>query len=1068
MAKSSRVCGSGLFHKVFTEGPLEVLISQCDAITAASLVGSSKSILQSAKYSATLPASQPFGLPCVLCCDPADKPWVFKEDLPVHSKCKLLPLDRFSYDGLMPHGKDEERAGANGDWIAMVGPEGKWNLLNVYTHRKIKLPSLRKKLETTRNPLIFEYQRSAIQLQKIAICQVPTAARGYKDFSLVAIFDFAIAYLHGEYPRTWIFLENQFQYGAIYCDAIIHNGLVFAVTELGNVYAWDPNQFAAGGTFMSITLGEATKLLDNMMINYSEWHTERAPQGKKVNSVEETSSLSDKIDAIMSMLVNDRTNIDPNNVPLASLVAQEEHVDVNFIKNNNFNNNAYRNNSSNNYRPYPYNNGNGYGNSYGNSYNNNRSSPPGLEAMLKEFISTQTAFNKSVEEKLGKIDILASKVDSLAADVDLLKSKVMPNENHHNKIVTTANAIQVRINENIRLMAELRARWDREENEKLAKEKNVAKVWTITTTSNANATHVAAPPTNTNKRIGVSNVSTSNAKTAETACDKAAEIFSNIGDDDPIALDYNGLNFDDCHISEVIKFLQKLAKSPNASAINLAFTHHITNALIKAREEKLEREASIPKKLEDGWEPIIKMKVKDFDCNALCDLGASISVMPKKIYNMLDLPPLKNCYLDVNLADHSTKKPLGKVDNVRITVNNNLVPVDFVVLDIECNASCPIILGRPFLRTVGAIIDMKEDDKKHRVEENSILSDDKGEMACQSFKPPTPPCLLSMETDAAGPGTDEPIPGIIVPHEEGCGLGLPPAVETGGAAGAASVEPLVNGVVPREFSELEQNGLPIVKTDLTGADAGVATDDPAPEGGFVLVEPVMTMPTVLTGGGPGAGRVEPLAKGVVPRESSEVDIGGLPSVETSGLPGAGIVEISANGAVPPDSYELEHVPDVPSVEPDAPVSSGDDSAESDQEGSASLGQDVSCHSPEPELKSATVAYIARTVLQALKIQLGGSQDQLLQAIVTTKDQPACFVISCILFDKLKHCNWRIVQSHQHGERSYVYVKMIHADLVRFHDKMYGWGEARATFCSIHTVFALEPDPMDAYPVVQLS
>ncbi|KAK1630487.1 hypothetical protein QYE76_004802 [Lolium multiflorum] len=480
---------------------------------------------------------------------------------------------------------------------------------------------------------------------------------------------------------------------------------------------------AAGGTFMSITLGEATRLLDNMMINYSEWHTERAPQGKKVNSVEESSSLNDKVDAIMSMLVNDRTNIDPNNVPLASLVAQEEHVDVNFIKNNNFNNNAYRNNSSNNYRPYPYNNGNGYGNSYGNSYNNNRNSPPGLEAMLKEFISTQTAFNKSVEEKLGKIDILASKVDSLAADVDLLKSKVLPNENYHDKITTTANAIQVRINENIRLMAELRARWDREENEKLAKEKNIAKVWTITTTSNANATHVAAPPTHTNKRIGVSNVSTSNAKreklpetakTAETACDKAAEIFSNLGDDDPIALDYNGLNFDDCHISEVIKFLQKLAKSPNASAINLAFTHHITNALIKAREEKLEREASIPKKLEDGWEPIIKMKVKDFDCNALCDLGASISVMPKKIYNMLDLPPLKNCYLDVNLADHSTKKPLGKVDNVRITVNNNLVPVDFVVLDIECNASCPIILGRPFLRTVGAIIDMREGNIKYQ------------------------------------------------------------------------------------------------------------------------------------------------------------------------------------------------------------------------------------------------------------------------------------------------------------------------------------------------------------------
>jgi hypothetical protein len=117
----------------------------------------------------------------------------------------------------------------------------------------------------------------------------------------------------------------------------------------------------AGDTFMSITLGAATKLLANMMVNFSEWHTERTPQGKKVNSVEETSSLSDKIDTIMLMLANDRANVDPNNVPLASLVAQENHVDVNFIRNNNFNNSAYRNNfASNNYRPYPSNGDNSY------------------------------------------------------------------------------------------------------------------------------------------------------------------------------------------------------------------------------------------------------------------------------------------------------------------------------------------------------------------------------------------------------------------------------------------------------------------------------------------------------------------------------------------------------------------------------------------------------------------------------------------------------------------------------------------------------------------------------------
>ena len=54
-------------------------------------------------------------------------------------------------------------------------------------------------------------------------------------------------------------------------------------------------------------------------------------------------------------LLMEKSLLDPNNVTLASLVAQEEQVDVNFIRNNNFNNNAYRNNfgSNNNYGPYP-------------------------------------------------------------------------------------------------------------------------------------------------------------------------------------------------------------------------------------------------------------------------------------------------------------------------------------------------------------------------------------------------------------------------------------------------------------------------------------------------------------------------------------------------------------------------------------------------------------------------------------------------------------------------------------------------------------------------------------------
>ena len=51
---------------------------------------------------------------------------------------------------------------------------------------------------------------------------------------------------------------------------------------------------------------------------------------------------------------------------------------------------------------------------------------------------------------------------------------------------------------------------------------------------------------------------------------------------------------------------------------------------------------------------------------------------------------------------------MGEINDVLIVANRNYVPVDFIVLDIDCNPSCPIILGRTFLRMIGAIIDMKE------------------------------------------------------------------------------------------------------------------------------------------------------------------------------------------------------------------------------------------------------------------------------------------------------------------------------------------------------------------------
>src|ERR1041384_2798777 len=212
---------------------------------------------------------------------------------------------------------------------------------------------------------------------------------------------------------------------------------------------------AAGGIFMSTTLGAATKLLDEMMLNYSQWHTERSPTCKKVNSVEEISSLNEKLNLIMSLLTK-KAPIDPHYVPLNSLFAQEQ-VDVNFISRNNFNNNYYRCNfGNNNPRPFPSNN---YGN---NNYASTKNSTSELESMLKDFITTQKAFKKSVEEKLDKLDSLSLKVDNIAHDVEMLKIRTSPLEEMK---TTPMNAIQVQINENIRMLAKPKDRWAREKDD---------------------------------------------------------------------------------------------------------------------------------------------------------------------------------------------------------------------------------------------------------------------------------------------------------------------------------------------------------------------------------------------------------------------------------------------------------------------------------------------------------------------------------------------------------------------------------------------------------------------------
>ena len=80
---------------------------------------------------------------------------------------------------------------------------------------------------------------------------------------------------------------------------------------------------------------------------------------------------------------------------------------------------------------------------------------------------------------------------------------------------------------------------------------------------------------------------------------------------------------------------------------------------------------------------------------------------------MLDLDKkLEKCDIDLLLADDSTKHAIGTINNIMIELHMTFVPVDFVVMDMGSNSSSPIILGRPFLRTTGVVIDSKEGNVK--------------------------------------------------------------------------------------------------------------------------------------------------------------------------------------------------------------------------------------------------------------------------------------------------------------------------------------------------------------------
>jgi hypothetical protein len=117
---------------------------------------------------------------------------------------------------------------------------------------------------------------------------------------------------------------------------------------------------------------------------------------------------------------------------------------------------------------------------------------------------------------------------------------------------------------------------------------------------------------------------------------------------------------------------------------------------------------------------------------ALRDLGASVSVIPRDVFDTLCLP-LEPTGMCLELGDNSIRYPLGIAEDVPVKVGHHIIPVDFVVLEMGEREKPPLILGRPFLKTVGATID---------VGKGEIMFDINGERSSFKFRPRLEVCNM--------------------------------------------------------------------------------------------------------------------------------------------------------------------------------------------------------------------------------------------------------------------------------------------------------------------------------------
>ncbi|XP_015167659.1 uncharacterized protein [Solanum tuberosum] len=124
---------------------------------------------------------------------------------------------------------------------------------------------------------------------------------------------------------------------------------------------------------------------------------------------------------------------------------------------------------------------------------------------------------------------------------------------------------------------------------------------------------------------------------------------------------------------------------------------------------------------------------------ALCDLGANINLMPLSIYKKLGLGVPRPTSMRLMMADRSVKWPVRVLCDVLVKVDTFIFSANFVILDCEVDFEVSIILGRPFLATRRALVDVEREELKFRLNKDEVKFNN-----CRSMKQPNDMNVVSV------------------------------------------------------------------------------------------------------------------------------------------------------------------------------------------------------------------------------------------------------------------------------------------------------------------------------------